>query len=331
MRFLAILEEEAIVEKDNAKHMVDMLVQSYRDTTAIINADAKNQLNRSVIVEILDKLRALIFPGYFGKKHIAGDWLPYYTGELLEGITFRLEEQVAVALTHLGNEEKCRLCEAYTRPALEPDAHCDFADLARDITFHFLSQLPRIRSILATDVEATFDGDPAAFSKDEIISSYPGIAAIMTYRLAHELHLLGVPLIPRVMTEYAHSVTGIDIHPGAKIGRYFCIDHGTGIVIGETTVIGDHVKVYQGVTLGGLSTRGGQQLKNAKRHPTLQDRVTVYSGASIFGGATIIGHDTVIGSKTFIVTPVPANTRVSISNPDMEINTQAPEGLDWVI
>jgi serine O-acetyltransferase len=177
--------------------------------------------------------------------------------------------------------------------------------------------LPEIREKLDTDVSATLDGDPAATGKDEIISSYPGLYAIMVNRLAHELHILSVPLIPRIMTEHAHSLTGIDIHPGASIGSYFFIDHGTGIVIGETTVIGNHVKLYQGVTLGALSTRGGQSLKNIKRHPTIEDNVTIYSGASILGGSTVIGEGVVVGSNAFITQTVPEQTKVSVKNPEL--------------
>jgi serine O-acetyltransferase len=167
-------------------------------------------------------------------------------------------------------------------------------------------------------VDATLDGDPAARSKHEIIFAYPGIYAISVYRMAHELHLLGVPLIPRIMTEHAHGITGIDIHPGAEIGHHFFIDHGTGIVIGETTQIGNYVKIYQGVTLGALSTRGGQRLRGKKRHPTLEDEVTVYSSTSILGGETVIGRGAVIGSNAFITKSVPADTRVSIKNPELD-------------
>ena len=199
-----------------------------------------------------------------------------------------------------------------------PDVHrFDFvpADQAEDkatvITYEFMKKIPAIRSILETDIDAAYEGDPAADSKDEIILSYPGLFAISVYRIAHELHLLNVPMIPRIMTEYAHSVTGIDIHPGADIGKYFFIDHGTGVVIGETTIIGEHVKIYQGVTLGGLSTRGGQSLKGLKRHPTIGNNVTIYSGASILGGDTVIGDDAVIGGNSFLIDSVGKGARVT--------------------
>ena len=171
------------------------------------------------------------------------------------------------------------------------------------------------------DLLAAYDGDPAAKCLEEIVLAYPGLTAIMVYRLAHELYLLGVPVIPRIMTEYAHSETGVDIHPGATIGKSFFIDHATGIVVGETSVIGNNVKIYQGVTIGALSTRGGQKLAGKKRHPTIEDNVTIYSGASILGGDTVIGADSVIGGNTFITSSVPAGTRVSMKNPAMEYRT----------
>ena len=198
---------------------------------------------------------------------------------------------------------------------------------AERIVKEFLNRIPALREILATDVQAAYDGDPAAFNTDEVIFSYPGVFAITVNRIAHELHLLGVPLIPRMMTEYAHSLTGIDIHPGATIGKYFFIDHGTGVVVGETTEIGDNAKIYQGVTLGALSTRGGQTLRNTKRHPTLEDNVTVYSGASILGGDTVIGEGAVIGSNAFITSSVPGGTRVSIKNPELQFKDRKERGL----
>ena len=224
-------------------------------------------------------------------------------GELLEDIQYRLTKQVTKALFHSEHA-----------PASEDEA----LGAAEEIVAKFLKRLPSLRAILATDVQAAYDGDPAAFNTDEVIFSYPGVFAITVNRIAHELHELGVPLIPRIMTEHAHSLTGIDIHPGATIGSYFFIDHGTGVVIGETTKIGSGAKIYQGVTLGALSTRGGQSLRGAKRHPTLEDNVTVYSGASILGGETVIGEGAVIGSNAFITSSVPGGTRVSIKNPELQ-------------
>ncbi|GMO56440.1 MAG: serine acetyltransferase [Termitinemataceae bacterium] len=273
-------------------------------------------------------MRRLIFPGYFAKKFITKSFIEYQTGTLIEEIFFDFTKQIAIAMRHKAQSAN----EDYEITTLK----------AKDLVFEFLSRLPQIRKLLAMDVDAAFDGDPAAFSRDEIISSYPGIYAIMVSRLAHELYLLEVPLIPRIMTEYAHSITGIDIHPGAVIGEHFFIDHGTGIVIGETTVIGNNVKVYQGVTLGGLSTRGGQSLHGTKRHPTIEDGVTIYSGASILGGSTVIGQGVIIGSNAFVTQSVPPHTRVSVKSPELQMKSRESDKIevkempldgfwDWVI
>jgi serine O-acetyltransferase len=293
------------------KYLVSMLVKSYQDHEEIIKVDTGYQLNRSVIIECLEKLRCLIFPGYFGKKNISSALVQYYAGDFLEEVTYNLSKQVARALQH-SSEYAQRGTEAVSGQAEE-------------LTFIFLSKLPEVRKYLALDVSAAYDGDPAAFSRDEIISSYPGIYAIMVYRLAHELYKLKVPLIPRIMTEHAHSVTGVDIHPGADIGHHFFIDHGTGIVIGETTMIGNFVKLYQGVTLGALSTRGGQTLKEVKRHPTIENHVTIYSGASILGGNTVIGEGVVIGSNAFVTNSVPEKTKVSVKNPELQFWSDGPQ------
>jgi serine O-acetyltransferase len=298
------------MDKMNGSHIkevVDGLMSSYQEIEHTIKVDSEHQLNRSVLIEAVEKLRRLIFPGYFVKKYIGSSFIEYQTGELVEELFFDLTRQIAIALCHRKDGSPC--LERALRQS-------------EGLVFTFLSRLPQIRKMLAADVDAAFDGDPAAYSKDEIISSYPGIYAIMVYRLAHELYLLDIPLIPRVMTEHAHNITGIDIHPGASIGEHFFIDHGTGIVIGETTVIGRNVKVYQGVTLGGLSTRGGQTLRGVKRHPTIEDDVTIYSGASILGGTTVIGRGVVIGSNAFVTKSVPAQTRVSVKSTELHMSEE---------
>ncbi|MDR0722184.1 MAG: serine acetyltransferase [Treponema sp.] len=286
------------------KYLTELLTKSYMAHEEIIKIDSGNLLNRSRVIEIVEKLRSLIFPGYFGKKNISASSVEYYTGDMLEEVAYILKEQIARALHHSGNYA-----------GLEGEILADKAD---DICFQFLSRLPEVRENLAADVSAAYDGDPAAYSLDEIISSYPGIYAITVYRLAHILYELAVPLIPRILTEHAHGVTGIDIHPGATIGHHFFIDHGTGVVIGETTIIGHYVKIYQGVTLGGLSTRGGQTLKGIKRHPTIENHVTIYSGASILGGDTVIGEGVVIGSNAFVTKSIPEKTKVSVKNPELQ-------------
>ena len=194
------------------------------------------------------------------------------------------------------------------------------------MTLDFLRQIPHVRALVQTDVEAALDGDPAATGTDEIIFCYPGLYAIIVYRLANVLSRMGVPMLPRIMTEYAHSATGIDIHPGATIGHHFFIDHGTGIVIGETTTIGNFVKIYQGVTLGGLSTRGGQALRGLKRHPTIEDNVTIYANASILGGNTVIGRESVIGANAFITHSIPACTTVTIKSQELQFKARNCEG-----
>jgi len=255
------------------KHTLASLLDSYSKLENSIPANPRYLPNKNEVVELVNKFHSLLFPGYFGK---------YKAATLLRKVHRLLNKQLVLL--------NCK----------------------KELATEFLSKLPKIRESIATDVEATFEGDPAAKDRQEIIISYPGIYAISTYRLAHELELLKVPKLPRIMTEHVHSVTGIDIHPGAHIGNYFFIDHGTGIVIGETTVIGEHVKIYQGVTLGALSTKGGNTLKGQKRHPTVEDKVTIYSGASIFGGNTVIGKGSVLGSNVFVTGSVPPGSKLSI-------------------
>jgi serine O-acetyltransferase len=267
--------------------------------------------DKSVIKEIINRMQYILFPEYFSSEHKS---LPEYgIGSALEEVLRKLENQITLVFKYSSEYQ-------------------DSAETARNAAFEFLQKIPFIREHLITDVEAAYEGDPSAYSKAEIVISYPGLYAVMIQRIAHELYLLSVPLIPRIMTEHAHSITGIDIHPGASIGKYFFVDHGTGVVIGETAVIGNHVKVYQGVTIGALSTRGGQLLKGVKRHPTIEDNVTIYSGASILGGSTVIGENTVIGSNAFVTKSVPDKTKVSVRNPELQFknsdNTVSIKELD---
>lgn len=248
--------------------------------------------DRNSIIGIIKELRRLFFPAYFGEAQLMALPAESYAALLLERIETALTAQVALSLPE------------------------DQAFAAGALTHEILEQLPRIQQMLMTDIEATFDGDPAAADKEEIIFAYPGLFAIFVYRVAHELYLRHIPMIPRMMTEYAHSRTGIDIHPGAQIGPWFFIDHGTGIVIGETSVIGSHVKLYQGVTLGALSPRAGHTSLPGKRHPTVCDYVTIYSGASILGGETVIGEHSVVGGNAFLTGSVADNTRVVITAPE---------------
>ena len=248
--------------------------------------------SRSAIITILKDLRRLMFPAYFGDEELMALEPENYAALLMGRIEKQLAAQIALALP----EEK--------------------AACAKVLAGQIIDCLPAVQSTLLTDVEAIFDGDPAAQNKEEVVFAYPGLFAIFAYRVAHELYLRHVPIIPRMMTEYAHSRTGIDIHPGATIGSYFFIDHGTGIVVGETTVIGDHVKLYQGVTLGALSTRGGHASLPGKRHPTVESGATIYSGSSILGGDTVIGANSVVGGNAFLTSSVSPETRVVIRAPE---------------
>ena len=250
------------------------LTENYASEELFMPKSGRRLPNRSVIIDIVRDLKSIIFPGYFSTDTSATVFPEYYVGHRLNDIYDRLKNQIEIALLYHGEEPE------------EAATHADRT------TCGFFEQLPEIQRLLLTDVQAGFDGDPAAKSKEEIIFSYPGLFAIYVYRLAHVLYKEEIPFIPRVMSEYAHGRTGIDINPGATIGEYFFIDHGTGVVVGETTEIGNNVKLYQGVTLGALSTRMGQQLANVKRHPTIRDNVTIYSNSTVLGGETVVGENT---------------------------------------
>ena len=277
------------------------LTENYASEELFMPKSGRRLPNRSVIIDIVRDLKSIVFPGYFSTDTSATIFPEYYVGHRLNDIYDRLKNQIEIALLYHGEEPE----EAAAR--------------ADRTTCGFFEQLPEIQRLLLTDVQAGFDGDPAAKSKEEIIFSYPGLFAIYVYRLAHVLYKEEIPFIPRVMSEYAHGRTGIDINPGATIGEYFFIDHGTGVVVGETTEIGNNVKLYQGVTLGALSTRMGQQLANVKRHPTIRDNVTIYSNSTVLGGETIVGENTIIGGNTFITESIPANTKVSAKSPELVI------------
>ncbi|MBP5607404.1 MAG: serine acetyltransferase [Lachnospiraceae bacterium] len=283
--------------------LVDNILKDYdsgKDIDRELNFDLPDN---DVIIDMLGKLKKLVFPGYFKNRAMKVYTRRNDTAMLVEDVLFYLQKQLVIVLRY--------------QEGLKDASDDIIRDKAEEIAFSFMEKLPHIREYVETDVQASFDGDPAAFYKDEIIFSYPGLYAIFVNRVAHELYLLGVPLIPRIMTEHAHSLTGIDINPGATIGKYFFIDHGTGIVVGETTVIGDNVKVYQGVTLGAASTRGGRSLNNKKRHPTIENNVTIYSGASILGGDTVIGEGAVIGGNCFITKSIPAGAKVFIRSQEL--------------
>jgi len=286
--------------------LVDEIIETYNETKGINLREEDDLPSKEGVVEILNDMLTILFPGYFGKIEITKANIRDIVDDLLNSIQIRLRVQIERSLKY-----DCRMTKRCS---------IDICELhAKDITREILEEIPHIRLMLSGDIQAAYDGDPAAKSVEEVILSYPSIVAIATYRIAHLLYERGVPLMPRIMSEYAHGLTGIDIHPGAKIGRNFFIDHGTGTVIGETTIIGDNVKLYQGVTLGALSLprdETGKIIKVGKRHPTIEDNVVIYAGATILGGATIIGKNSIIGGNVWITSSVPPNTRVAINPPE---------------
>ena len=280
----------------NITNLVDTIMADYEQGRDIDVVKDFMHPDKDDVVKIIYQIRNIIFPGYYENKNYRIYTVRNNLSMLLEDVLYNLSKQISVVLKYL--------------PQYEDMDEVELLSEGEKISLQFFERIPEVRRLTQTDLDAAYDGDPAAFNKPEIIFSYPGQFAIMVNRIAHELHLLGVPIIPRIMTEYAHTKTGIDIHPGATLGEYFFIDHGTGIVIGETAEIGNNVKIYQGVTIGALSTREGQKLHGKKRHPTIEDNVTIYAGASILGGDTVIGHDSVIGANAFITSSIPSNSKV---------------------
>ena len=288
---------------ENINCLVNKIIDDYKQGSHVDIKETFMRPKKDTIVKIIVQLRNIIFPEYFKNSNYRVYTIRNNLSMQLEDVMYNLSKQISIVLKYLPEHENKSDDELLTE--------------AEQLTLKFLDRLTEIRRLINTDHEAAYDGDPAAFNKPEIVFSYPGLFAILVSRIAHELYLLNVPLIPRIMTEYAHTQTGIDIHPGATIGEYFFIDHGTGIVVGETSVIGNNVKIYQGVTIGALSTREGQKLHGTRRHPTIEDNVTIYAGASILGGNTVIGRNSVIGSNVFITTSIPPDTRVSIKTQEL--------------
>jgi serine O-acetyltransferase len=295
--------------KEGLPEITESLVATYTECKHINHLGHKPLPSRDVIVDILADLMDILYPGYVRRQNLHMGNVEYHVGDLVDGLHDKLTQQITRALRHDYDGDP---------------AHVDFEALAQQKTIDLLKRLPELRAVLERDVQAAYVGDPAAKSFHEIIFCYPGLEAVTVYRVAHELLLLGVPLIPRMMTEHAHSKTGIDIHPGARIGPSFFIDHGTGVVIGETCDIGADVKLYQGVTLGALSfprDEAGNIIRGMKRHPTLENDVVVYANATILGGDTVIGHHAVIGSSVWLTHSVEPYTVVSMEKPSLRIKS----------
>jgi serine O-acetyltransferase len=311
--------------------VIDAIVRSVRDEPRMQHLNGVQLPSRDVIIECIKRLRQVLFPGYFGKQGVI----------TTENVTYRIGELVIELAELLYGQVLCCLRYQQDLPGSPADnyaggngdgksssaacAACERS--AARIVSTFFDRIPAVRAMLAEDVQAAFDGDPAAQNTDETIFCYPGLFAISVQRVAHEFYQLGVPLLPRIMTEYAHSLTGIDIHPGARLGRRLFIDHGTGVVIGETTEIGDNVKIYQGVTLGALAPGFGQALRGQKRHPTIEGDVTIYSGATILGGDTVIGRGATIGGNVFVTSSVPPLTQVSAEPPKLKFRDRRPKSM----
>jgi serine O-acetyltransferase len=304
--------------KDQLPDITERIVETYAKGGKINHLDHCPLPRYDEVITAIGELSEIMFPGYRRREGLHHGNIAYYVGDLVDRLHDRLTTQIGRALRHeAGATSDCETAE-------------DFEALGQAKTLQFLDQLPELREVLATDVQAAFDGDPACKSPAEVIFSYPGLEAITVYRLAHLLHELSIPFIPRMMTEWAHSRTGIDIHPGATIGRHFFIDHGTGVVIGETCHIGEHVKLYQGVTLGALSfptDEDGHLVRGQKRHPTIENGVVIYANATVLGGRTVVGHDSVIGSSVWLTSSVAPHTTVVLEKPKLKMRADTPDDM----
>jgi serine O-acetyltransferase len=311
--------------KEGLPALTERIVDTYAEVGNISHLGHCPLPNYETVIAATEDLKEVLYPGYRRRDGLHLGNVTYHVGDLIDRLHDTLTQQIARALRH----------EASRKAPSERRHAPDFEALGQSRAIAFLEQLPELRKVLALDVEAAYAGDPACKSLDEVIFCYPGLEAITIYRLAHVLNSLPIPLIPRMMTEWAHRRTGIDIHPGAKIGKYFFIDHGTGVVIGETTEIGDWVKLYQGVTLGALSfatDAEGNLMRGAKRHPTLEDRVVIYANATILGGETVIGHHAVIGSSVWLTHSIAPHSTVIMETPRLRIRGEkSGNEPNWVI
>lgn len=300
--------------KSYLPNIIEQIVVSYTEKGSTHHLDHCPLPRYSVVVDVLEDLKEILYPGYRNRDSLHSSNVAYHVGSIVDRLYDRLLGLCERAICHgQGSNDVCT-----------PEKRSLIEQTAQQKTLNFLKQIPDIRKRLAKDVEAAYAGDPVCTSLDEVIFCYPGLEAITVYRLAHTLYKLEIPLIPRMMTEWAHSKTGIDIHPGAVIGEYFFIDHGTGIVIGGTAVLGNWVKLYQGVTLGAVSfpkDESGGLVRNTKRHPTIEDNVVIYANATILGGSTVIGKDSVIGSSVWLTSSVPAGTTVILEKPGVKMRS----------
>jgi serine O-acetyltransferase len=308
--------------KEQLPKLTERIVATYQEVAKINHLGHCPLPRYDEIIGAVEDLKEIVYPGYRRRERLHLGNVTYHVGDLIDRLHDVLTTQIARALQHEDRVQK----------ELEPCGDdVDYEAKAQAMTLEFLDKIPELRRILADDVQAAHDGDPACKSLDEVIFCYPGLEAVTVYRLAHELYKLAVPFIPRMMAEWAHQQTGIDIHPGARIGHHFFIDHGTGVVVGETCQIGDYVKLYQGVTLGALSfptDAEGKIIRQVKRHPTIEDRVVIYASATVLGGKTVVGHDSVIGSSVWLTKSIAPHTTVTLESPRLRIREELPDELD---
>lgn len=299
------VEVSNVSKHDKVPNVVKELLNSWTTKECYEHISPVSMPSQVKVIEIVEQSKRILFPGYFTNTKLHAANLEYYIGKQTTDLYDMVAEQITMAIRHdcRRHELPCTNCEA----------------LSHDVALSFIESLPRVAALLASDIRAALEGDPATKSPDEVIFCYPGLLATTIFRIAHELYLLGVPIIPRIMTEYAHNQTGIDIHPGATIGSGFFIDHGTGVVIGETTIIGNNVRIYQGVTLGALSLPrdAGEKMRNKKRHPTIEDNVIIYSNTTILGGDTVIGEGSIIGGNIWLTESVATGTKVLLKRPEL--------------
>jgi len=315
----ALMKEQKGVDRNwietGLPSLVGKIMDNYDAFGGMDHLEGKDLPSKEVTIEVLQDLLTILFPGYLGKSEITKANIRYFLGNTLTSVQTRLTAEVEKSLQYICRKVKeCPHDVCHTRATV--------------VVKELLEKIPELRAVISGDIEAAYNGDPAAVSTEEVIISYPCVLAISTYRIAHELYLRGVPLIPRIMSEHVHSLTGIDIHPGAKIGKNFFIDHGTGVVIGETTEIGDNVKIYQGVTLGALSfpkDEKGAIIRGTKRHPTVGSNVVIYSGATLLGPDAIVGDNVVIGGNVWITSPVASGTKITIAPPDLKYKKEKTE------
>lgn len=306
--------------KEQLPTLTDRIVETYTTTSEIHHLGHCPLPKYEVIVSVLEDLKEIIFPGYRRREGLHIGNVTYHVGDLIDGLHDKLTAQIARALLHDARRNGVDQC----------DDKVDYEAKGQAVALEFLESIPDLRRLLATDVQAAYDGDPACQSLDEVIFCYPGLDAVTVHRIAHEFYKLDVPFIPRMMAEWSHKETGIDIHPGAQIGKSFFIDHGTGVVIGQTCEIGDRVKIYQGVTLGALSfptDDNGELIRDVKRHPTIEDDVVVYANATVLGGKTVVGAGSVIGSSVWLTASVEPGTTVVMEKPKLRVRHETPDEL----